>query len=275
MAAFVNIMLFCDCNILYYIWYVGHVFHFGLYPLNILILTICYLLILKFSTSVLSTFRALAAIAIIWIISILTTFPALFITSPSTFIDCCETVCYNGSALCDTPLEQSFTPRVFSNASNAYFHLRDMFIIIIPSIIVFVATASSYYIYRKASMKASLSLEIRMLLLPILMTVTIAVYLLSQDVINWQPTQTTDERFPGILIFILLHMMWDINGVVFPVLIMFFNVKLRQTCFQVLLCKTSQTSHGSGTVRYMTSRERVVVVDSTTQGTINNMQNQI
>ena len=248
-AAFINVMIFCDCSVLYYHWFFGHIFHYGLYPLNILILTLSYLLILKYSTSVLTIFRALMAIIIIWILSVLSNFPAILITPPSVFIDCCETVCDNGTEMCSTPLEQSFTPRLFSQASNVYFHIRDGLIILMPSVIVFVATASSYCIYRRSTMKSSLSLEVRMLLLPILMTFIIAVYLLGQDFINWQPTQTTDDRYPGILIFVVLHMLWDINGVVFPILILFFNVKLRLRCFEVLMCKVHYTKN-MATVRF-------------------------
>lgn len=238
-AAFINVMIFCECSVLYYHWVLGHVFHFGLYPLNILILTISYLMILKFSSSILTMFRAVIAIVIIWFISLLSDFPTFFITPSNVFIDCCQTVCNNGSALCDTPLQQSFTPRLFSNASNLYFHIRDFIIILIPSVIVFVVTATSYYIYRKSSIKSTISLEVRMLLLPIIMTLTIGIYLLGQDVINWLPSQTTDERYPGIIIFILLHMLWDVNGVVFPVLILFFNVKLRRNCVHVFTCRKS------------------------------------
>ena len=236
-AAFVNVMIFCDCSVLYYHWVVGHVFHFGLYPLNILVLTISYLMILKFSASILTIFKTLIAIVIIWFISLLSNLPTFFITPSNVFIDCCQTVCNNGTELCDTPLRQSFTPRLFSNASNIYFHLRDVVIIIIPLVIVFVVTATSYYIYRKSMMRSNVSLEVRMLLLPIIMTLTIGVYLLGQDVINWQPSQSTDDRYPGMLTFILLHMLWDINGVVFPLLILFFNVKLRRNCLDTLTCK--------------------------------------
>ena len=236
-AAFINVMTSCDCTVLYYHWFFGHIFHFGLYPLNILVLNISYFVIIKFSFLVLTLRRALIGILIIWLISILGNLPAIFITPPHDFVDCCQTVCVNGSDLCNTTLEQYFTPRNFNNESKVYYHVRDFIIILIPAVIVFVTSSIAYCIYKKSSIKSSFGLEVRLLLLPVIMTLTIGGYLLGQDVINWQPFQTSGEDYPGILVFLLLHMLWDINGVFFPILILFFNVKIRRNCYIILSCK--------------------------------------
>ena len=236
-AAFINVMTSCDCTVLYYYWFFGHIFHYGLYPLNILVLNISYFVIIKFSFSALTLRRALIGILIIWLISILGNLPGIFISPPQEFIECCQTVCINGSVLCNTTLDQSFTPRDFSNESKVYYHVRDFIIILIPAVIVFVTSSIAYCIYKKSSMRSSLGLEVRLLLLPVIMTLTIGGYLLGQDAINWRPLQTSGEDYPGILVFLLLHMLWDINGVFFPILILFFNVKIRRKCYQIIMCK--------------------------------------
>ena len=107
--------------------------------------------------------------------------------------------------------------------------------IAVPSVIVFITSASSYFIYKKSSMKLSVSLEVRMLLLPVIMTVIGSVYLLAQDTINWVNVTTTDERVPGVTVYVVFHMMWDSNSAIFGLIIIFFIVSLRKKCWSYLM----------------------------------------
>ena len=213
-AGFISVMISCNCNVLYYHWIFGHILHFGLYPLNILLLTISYLLILKFSSLALTFSRTIIGLVCIWIISIVSNIPTIFLTSLDEYVSCCETVCLNGSSLCNTSHRQTFTPRLFNVPGTFYYNMRDIFMIAVPSVIVFITSASSYCIYKKSSMKLSVSLEVRMLLLPVIMTVIGSVYLLAQDTINWVNVTTTDERVPGVTVYVVFHMMWDSNSVI-------------------------------------------------------------
>ena len=233
-ASFISVMTSCDCNALYYHWVFGHILQFGVYPLNILLLTIGYILILKFSPSILTFSRTIIGLVCIWIVSIVCSIPKIFLVTPDEYIMCCETVCLNGSDLCNTSLQQTFTPRLFNESVSYYCNLRDIFIILVPSAVVFVTSAGSYYIYKKSAIKSSIGLEMRMLLLPVVMTLIGSVYILGQDTINWVNITTTDERVPGITLYVVFDMMWDSNCVMFGLLILFFNVSLRKHCIQCL-----------------------------------------
>ena len=230
LAAFLDVTLSCDCNVLYYQWLFGQVLFSGVYPLNILLLTINYLLIIKFTSKSVTYLRASIGLGIIWGISFLFNLPTVFLTPPRDYIDCCETVCRNGSAVCNTSNTQQFTPRLFNDIGSQYYNFRDITMIVVPSAIVFSTSAASYYIYRKLSVKTSFGLELRMLLLPVIMTTVSSVHLLAQDCIDWRPTHTTNEEFPGVMVYISLHILWDTNGVLYAVMILFFNVTLRRKC---------------------------------------------
>ena len=201
-------------------------------------LNISYFVIIKFSFLVLTLRRALIGILIIWLISILGNLPAIFITPPHDFVDCCQTVCVNGSDLWNTTLEQYFTPRNFNNESKVYYHVRDFIIILIPAVIVFVTSSIAYCIYKKSSIKSSFGLEVRLLLLPVIMTLTIGGYLLGQDVINWQPFP---DQWWGLSWYISFSTDYTCFGTLtecsFQFLILFFNVKIRRNCYIILSCK--------------------------------------
>ena len=231
-AAFFRVVISCDCSVLYYQWLFGQVLHSGVYPLNILLWTINYLVILKFSSSFVTYRKAIFGLLTIWAIPMAFNFPTLFLTTATDYIDCCETVCRNGSALCETPFKQTFTPRLFTSEGSEYYNVRDSFVIAVPTALVFATTVGSYYIYRKSSIKSTKSLQLRMILLPILMTIVASVHLIAQDSINWRRTQTTDDRFPGVIVYIILHTLWDSNGVVYALMILYFNVTLRHECFR-------------------------------------------
>ncbi len=116
----------CDCSILYYQWLFGQVLHQGIYPLNILLWTINYLVVLKFSASFVTYRRVITGLLTIWVIPVIITFPTIFVTTISDYVDCCETVCRNGSALCNTSLRQIFTPRLFNLAGVSYYQTRNV-----------------------------------------------------------------------------------------------------------------------------------------------------
>ncbi len=235
-SSFLRVMLTCRCDILYYHWLIGHVFHFSLYPLNILLLTISYFVILKFSSAALSFTKAILSLITIWIISTVGHIPILFLTTQDTFTECCESVCLNETAICNNTVFDTFTPHTFSNEGRIYYNIRVELFIIVPSILVFVTSAAAYYVYKKKIIKTDTDLRIRMLLLPILMSFSVGVFILGQDVVNWQPSQINNHSLPGILVFVIMGLIWDSNGVYFAILILYFNVNIRKFCFK-MICK--------------------------------------
>ena len=226
-SSFSLVMSMCDCSTTYYQWLFGHIFHFGLYPLNILLLTISYLLILKYSSAVLSFRRVLISILVIWMLAVFINLPAVFVTPQDSFVECCETVCRNGSDICNNTV-YTFTPHTFTVGGRVFYNIRDVLLIMLPSILVFITSAASYYIYKKSIINSPVGLKLRMILLPVVMTLSVAFYIFGQDVINWRPTQVSNSNIPGIFIFIFVTLLWDSNGVFFACLILFFNVKLRR-----------------------------------------------
>ena len=133
-------------------------------------------------------------------------------------------------------LNELFTPRLFNEFGygTLYYDARDLLMIVLPATLVLAITTASYYIYKRSVMNSSVGLQVRMILLPIVMTGICSVHLLAQDSINWLETQTTDERLPGVVVYIVLHILWDTNGVLYAIVIFFFNVTLRRKCFSLL-----------------------------------------
>ena len=233
-SSFITVMTTCTCNVLYYHWLIGHVFHFSIYPLNILLLTVSYFVILKFSSVVLTFTKVIVSLIIIWIVSTIGHIPILFITPQNTFTDCCETVCLNETASCNETIFKTFTPHTFTTNGRIYYNLRVQLLIIIPSVLVFITSAAAYYIYKKRMIKKNSDLQVRMLLLPVLMTFSVAVFILGQDVVNWQPSQVNEPSLPGIFVFVVMGLVWDSNGVYFALLILYFNVNIRRSCFKMV-----------------------------------------
>ena len=241
-ATFVEVMVNCDCTLLYYRWISWQLILFGIYPLNVLILSFAYLVILKFSGKFLTFKMVITSLVIIWSISILINIPTAFITTVNEFVDCCETVCMDGTALCNniTSLDnQTFTPRVLVEVGIQYYNWRDLFILLIPSLLIIIATLTSYFIFRLSFRrhKKIVQLELRMILLPVMLTLIGGPYFIGEDTINWIDTSISDERFPGIVIFAVSHMLWDTVGLMFAILILFFNVKIRFTIYQEFVQK--------------------------------------
>ena len=233
-VSFLEVMQSCSCLILYYHWFIGHVFHFTLYPLNILLLTISYYIILKYSSKALTFTKVYVSLFIIWCISIIVHIPIPFLTSVDIFTECCESVCINETEICNGTFSEVFTPHTFNAAGRIYYNIRVELFIILPSIIVLIASAAAFYTYRMKVMKSQFELRIRMILLPILMFFSVAVFILGQDVVNWQPSQVNDSSLPGIFVFILMGMIKDSSGVYFAVLILYFNVNIRRACLSLI-----------------------------------------
>lgn len=232
-AAFTTVMTSCQCTVLYFHWLIGHIFHFTLYPLSILLLTISYFVILKFSSSALSFRKVCISLSIIWLLSTVGHLPIIFLTPEDTFVECCETICLNETAICNGSIFQTFTPHTFSTAGRIYYNIRVELFIIVPSLLVFITSAAAYYFYKKAVINSGSDLKVRMLLLPVLMTFSVACFILGQDVVNWQPSQVGLPSLPGIFVFALMGLIWDSNGVYFAVLILYFNVNIRKSCFKM------------------------------------------
>ena len=235
LLGFLSALLQCNCTILYYHWLFGNVLHFGVYPFSILLLSISYFLILKFKSIALNFTRVAVGLFLVWIISLIMNLPMFLLTTSNDFIGCCETVCQNGSALCNTSYKQSFTPRLFTKQSKIYYDWRDLFAVIIPTTLVFITSAGSYIIYKRSSIiGASVSLEVRMFLMPIILTFAVGGYIFGHDIINWVDSAITDDRIPGITPFIIFHMLWDSSGVVFATIVLFFNATFQRIFFRLL-----------------------------------------
>lgn len=245
-AAFITVMLSCNCNVLYFHWTIGHIFHFSLYPLSILLLTISYFVMIKYSPKQVTFRRVFVALGTIWVISTVGHVPILFLTPQELFVECCELVCLNETAVCNSSLYTTFTPHVMGTAGRIYYNIRVELLIIVPSILVFVFSMIAYCVYKKAAMQSTPDLKLRMLLLPPLMTFSVAIFILGQDVVNWQPSQIDQPALPGVFIFVVMGLIWDSNGVYFALLILYFNVRLRNNCLRMLklsCCRAGQDKY--------------------------------
>ena len=228
LTVFLQVMLSCNCSVLYYQWLLSQILHSGVYPMNILLWAINYFVTIKYSPKAITYLKASISLVIVWTISIAFNCTINAVTQPNEFIDCCETVCVNGSLPCNMSANNGlFTPRLFNEYTRIYYNARDMLVLALPTILVLAITIASYYIYRRSVINSSVGLQVRMILLPIVMTGICSVHLIAQDSINWHKTQTTDERLPGVVVYIILHILWDTNGVLYAIVILFFNVTLR------------------------------------------------
>ena len=238
---FATQMLQCNCRSVYYKWFVAHVLHFSMYPLNILVLSASYFFILKFSAKVITFKRVFIILGIIWFISIAVNIPNLLIVPFKSFRACCEEVCLNQSHICDVPLNTSFAPNEFTTESAHYFRARYSLVVVIPTVFVFIFSTATYIVFWKSIINATIELRRRMLLLPILMTVASASLFLVQNTFNWYyiPPPTTD--LPGTFYDGLSVLSSDVMLIVFAVLILYFNVRLRSGCLRLLCCRKEQT----------------------------------
>ena len=234
-------MLQCNCRLAYYKWYFAHLLHFSMYPLNILVLSASYFFILKFSAKIITFKRVFIILAIIWFISIAVNIPNVFIVPFKKFKACCEGVCLNQTYICDVPLNTSFAPNEFTTESAQYFRARYSLVVVIPTVFVFIFSSATYIVFWKSIINATIELRRRMLLLPILMTVASASLFLVQNTLNWYyfPPPTTD--LPGTFYDALSVLSSDIILIVFAVLILYFNVRLRKGCLRLLCRRKEQT----------------------------------
>ena len=231
-AAFIQVMTSCQCTVLYFHWVIGHIFHFSLYPLNILLLTISYVVILKFSSSALTFRVVIAALVMLWVFTIAGNLPIVFITKKDTFIECCEAVCINETNVCNQTRNLQFAPHTFTYSAGVYYSVRVWVFIIIPSLLVFLTSGMAYCIFKRSAMISSkVELKLRMFLLPVLMTFSVAFFIFGQDVVNWRPSQLDEPSLPGVFVFVLIGLIWDSNAVYFALLILYFNVNIRRSVF--------------------------------------------
>ena len=244
---FATQMLQCNCRSVYYKWLFAHVFHFSMYPLNILVLSASYFFILKFSAKIITFKRVFIILAIIWFISIAVNIPNVFIVPFKKFKACCEGVCLNQTYICDVPLNTSFAPNEFTTESAHYFRARYSLVVVIPTVFVFIFSSATYIVFWKSIINATIELRRRMLLLPILMTVASASLFLVQNTLNWYyfPPPTTD--LPGIFYDGLSVLSSDIMLIVFAVLILYFNVRLRSGCLTLLCCRKEEQTQENQT----------------------------
>ncbi len=234
-AAFIQVMTSCQCTVLYYHWLIVHIFHFSLYPLNILLLTIGYAVILKFSSSAVTFRVVIVALVMLWIFTIAGNIPIVLIPREDTFVECCEAVCMNETSACNQTLYLQFRPRSLTYPSLVYYNIRSWVFILIPSLLVFLTSGMAYCVFKRSALiRSKPDLKLRMFLLPILMTFSVAFFILGQDVVNWQPSQVDEPSLPGVFVFVLMGLIWDSNGVYFALLILYFNLNIRRSVLRIL-----------------------------------------
>ena len=234
-TAFIQVMTSCQCTVLYYHWVIGHIFHFSLYPLNILLLTISYFVILKFSSSAMTFRVVIFALVMLWVFTIAGNLPIVFITREDTFVECCEAVCMNETSVCNQTLFLEFKPHSFTYPAILYYNFRNLVFIITPSVLVFLTSGMAYCVFKRSALiRSKPDLKLRMFLLPILMTFSVGFFIFGQDIVNWQPSQVDEPSLPGVFVFVLMGLIWDSNGVYFALLILYFNVNIRRSVFALV-----------------------------------------
>ncbi len=242
-AAFIQVMTSCQCTVLYFHWLIGHIFHFSLYPLNILLLTISYVVILKFSSSALTFRVVIVALVMLWVFTIAGNLPIVFLTREDTFVECCEAVCINETSVCNQTRHLVFTPHTFAYVASRYYTVRIWFFIVIPSLLVFLTSGMAYCVFKRSALiTPKPDLKLRMFLLPVMMTFSVAFFIMGQDVVNWYPSQVDEPPLPGVFVFVLMGLIWDSNAVYFALLILYFNVSIRRSvCRMLRIVKNNDT----------------------------------
>ena len=256
--AFALSVINCDCDLTYYKWLLAHIFHFALYPLNIAAISASYCLILKYSSSILTFPRVIAVLIGIWIASVIGNVPTVFLVPLHDFVTCCEGLCINDTYICDD-LTGAFTPNLFSIETEIFFIIQDIVFIIAPCILVFVFTALSFYIFKSSILHPKSSLKRRMFLLPIVMTVADIVLIVGQNIINWAPITTHTDNVPGDIIPLVFGLSWDLSNLIYPIIILYFNVPLRKACWSMVKCShDSEDSYGTNTKSVKTQDEKTI-----------------
>ena len=242
MPAFALAIINCDYDLVYYKWIVAHVLHFGLYPLNIAAISLSYCLILKYSSSVLSFFYAGSIIFFMWLVAIIGNAPTPFFVPFHKFVTCSRGLCLNSTYVCYN-FHGVFTPNLLSFKSGIFFLIQDIVFIIIPLLLVLVSTTLSYIIFKTSIVHPDNSLKIRMILLPIIMTVADLFLIFGQNITNWVPIAIDRDNMPGDIIPLLFGLSWDLSSVIYPIIILYFNIPLRKACWNLILSFIGRASN--------------------------------
>lgn len=240
--AFALALINCDYDLVYYKWIAAHVLHFGLYPLNIAAISLSYCLILKYSSSVLSFFSVGVMIFFMWSAAIIGNAPTPFLVPFRKFVTCSRGLCLNSTHVC-YDFHGAFTPNLFSFESEMFFLIQDITFIITPLILVLVSTTLSYIIFKTSIVHPGNSLKIRMILLPIIMTVADLFLIVGQNVTNWVPITTDIDNMPRDIIPLLFGLSWDLSSVIYPIIILYFNIPLRKASWNLILSFIGRASN--------------------------------
>uniref|UniRef100_A0A1X7VCD6 G-protein coupled receptors family 1 profile domain-containing protein n=1 Tax=Amphimedon queenslandica TaxID=400682 RepID=A0A1X7VCD6_AMPQE len=240
--AFALALIKCDYDLVYYKWMAAHVLHFGLYPLNIAAISLSYCLILKYSSSVLSFLYVGVIIFFMWSAAIIGNAPIPFLVPFRKFVSCSRELCLNSTYVCYN-FHGAFTPNLFSFQSGIFFLIQDIIFIIIPLILVLVSTTLSYTIFKASIVHPDNSLKIRMILLPIIMTATYLFLIVGQNIINWVPITMDTNNMPRDIIPLLFGLSWDLSSVIYPIIILYFNIPLRKASWNLILSFIGRASN--------------------------------
>ena len=230
--AFFNTMVHCDCSYRYYQWFLAYVFKFTLYPLQFCSVVIAYFLVVRKSSRSLTFCKVLSVITIIWIITLMASLPILIVVPQENFSDFC-------SCLCDPRIVNlsnlSGSVLLLTSSSKTFFECHDCLLVILPVLIVAVFTTASYCTIKKSLPHFQSTITRKMLFLPVVVTGVAVFFLPFLEIINWQERSLVLLKlklagWPGNFLVFVLSLLWDMDGIVYGCMILYFNHGVRMHC---------------------------------------------
>lgn len=265
----------CDCTLRYVQWILAYIFRLTLYSLNFMALAVGYFVIFKYGFRSLTNSLVIIVIACLWIVSLVSNVPLICLVPVQNFASSCEEVCLSDNASIFMNGTSSHVPSFMNLSLLIYIIIRNMLFTVLPIFTVAGLTGASYFIFKKSVINPSSSLSKRLLLLPFLMTTTLFVFVLSLEAINWHPmslysSSMKEENLPIDFAVYLVLLLWDIDGIVYACLILYFNVALRRIIvnyvrktIRKLFCKAKTSSNKDSQVWNEDQQSRIHTAEST------------
>ena len=227
-------VLSCDCTLRYVQWILTYVFRLTLYSLDFVALAVGYFVILKYGFQILTVSKVIAVIMFLWIVAIVSNVPMVLLLPPHNFTSWCEAVCLSQNTSDIMSGELPPTLSYMNLSLRVYIIVRNLLFTVTPILTVAGLTGATYCVFRKSIVNPSASLSARLMLLPFLMTTTLLVFVFFLEVINWHPTilyssSMTKANLPIDFTIYLISLLWDLDGIVYACLTLYFNVTLRRS----------------------------------------------
>ena len=223
----------CDCTMRYVQFILMYVFRLTLYSLDFVALAVGYFVILKYGIQTLSNFKVGAVIVFLWILAIVGNIPMVLLVPPSDFTSWCQNVCLSQNASELMRDEVSMPLSYMDLTLRVFIIIRHLLFSVIPILSVAGLSIATYCIFRKSIVNPSRSLSARLMLLPFFMTATLLVFVFFLEVINWHPSflyslSMREVNLPVDFAIYLISLLWDLDGIVYACLTLYFNVALRR-----------------------------------------------